>query len=74
MSKKYLNLKEWRNQYNISQMNLEKETKISFRTIRRFEQDNITEDEIDFNSLYKLAHFFNKNPEDLFTERSDENE
>lgn len=70
IKKRYLDLKKWRKKHNISQMTLYRETKLSYFTIRRFESEEITEDEIDFNNLYKLAKYFNVRPEELFSERS----
>lgn len=74
MGKKFIfkNLIVLRKQNKISQRQLSDAAHIPLKRIQKIEKFGIPEEEIDFNTVYKLSKFFNINYEDLFIIKSEE--
>lgn len=68
----FKNLIVLRKQNKISQLQLSDAAHIPLKKIQKIEKLGIPEEEIDFNTVYKLSKFFNINYEDLFITKSEE--
>lgn len=66
------NLIVLRKKNKLSQRQLSDAAHIPLKKIQKIEKYGIPEEEIDFNTVYKLSKFFNINYEDLFIIKPEE--